>query len=834
MTGNGRLDENRGNRADYVLGTVEGWDAFEVVRWHGVDELSCPFEFEITLRRAADKGPVDLDALLDSGATFRVVTARRWRTVHGVVAEIEEIDRTTTFFYYRLLLVPPLWRMQHRKRCRTFTYRTIQDVLTCVLENRAHPGATPIAGLLPFSGEIAADDSPPDSVSFTEPHGRFVWRVTDERRLGNKDLHPFVAQYNESDFDFLARWLAAEGIAYYFEHTADAVVVVLTDAPGQDAPHESDREAVLRGGAVAGAHRDQEIVRWLRDARRMRSRAVTMREYDYRRSGQVFDARHASEGASPEAFGHFEFPAKDDRLSDKLAQFPAERRLQRFEAERRLRQGMSTVRTLAPGHTLRLRDGDGLRDEEELLIVRCEAFGTQHSMEGSLLAGEPFGWRDAGQEVGGYENRFEVLPADVPYRPVAPPPRERIWGVQVARVWGPAGDLGAPVDIHCDEHGRIRVQFPWDTRNVQDGQPSSDWCRVAQPWAGAAYGAVHIPRVGHEVLVAFENGDPDRPVIVGSVYTHPDTPPPYDASDARNKTRTTIKSRSTSVAETAEGYNELQFTDYKGEEEVFLHAERDLNEIVEHDHSTSVGGDQSNSVGGNQSNSVGHNRTHDVTGTENVHVHGDRTTTFDANESHKVGVNRSTDIGAVERLEVGASRVVVVHGPDMAIVDSDDVTQVGGTRTVQVHGDHNVQTDASYHSSASGNHTMDSTNMYVTQAGAFQVNATSLWLNVGGCSLRMSAGNVSIDNGAGASITLAGGMVSLVAPGITYPDHHHPPEEVYVVLSPGEWKHGGSDWFAPGYGGLVYNVSDTVHAMRAGADPLLAIWCLWVGDKGEA
>ena len=76
--------------------------------------------------------------------------------------------------------------------------------------------------------------------------------------------------------------------------------------------------------------------------------------------------------------------------------------------------------------------------------------------------------------------------------------------------------------------------------------------------------------------------------------------------------------------------------------------------------------------------------------------------------------------------------------------------------------------------------------------------------------------------------------VSLVAPGITYPDHHHPPEEVYVVLSPGEWKHGGSDWFAPGYGGLVYNVSDTVHAMRAGADPLLAIWCLWVGDNAAS
>ncbi len=100
-----RLDEGRGNVADYVLGTTEGWDAFEVVRWHGIEELSQPYQLDITLRRPADKGPVDLDALIDSGATFHVASAHRWRTVHGILAEVEEIDRTRTFLYYRVLLV---------------------------------------------------------------------------------------------------------------------------------------------------------------------------------------------------------------------------------------------------------------------------------------------------------------------------------------------------------------------------------------------------------------------------------------------------------------------------------------------------------------------------------------------------------------------------------------------------------------------------------------------------------------------------------------------------------------------------------------------------------
>ncbi|MBK8253262.1 MAG: type VI secretion system tip protein VgrG [Polyangiaceae bacterium] len=771
---NKRLDHDRGNEADYLLGTPEGWDAFDVVRWHGKEEVSAPYEFDITLRRAIEKGPVDLDNLMGAPATFRVATAHRWRTIHGILAETEEVDRTRTFFYYRVLLVPPMWQMRFRRRCRTFVYRSMKDILTCLLEGRAHPGAPPAGGLLALSGRGEQAPEHPDWEAFHAPHGRFVWRVTDEKRLTNTELHPFVAQYNESDFDFLTRWLAHEGVSYYFEHHKDSVVMILTDAPGQEAPFETDRVAKLMGGAIAGATQDQEVVRFLRDARRMRARGVTMREYDFHRSNQVFDAQMTADDPAVQALSHFEFPAKDRHLSDKLASFPAQRRLERFEVERRLRQGHSTLRTLTPGHALRVTDHDNLRDDDDLLIVRSETFATQHGMDGSLIANDAFGFSAATQKPGDFENRFDALPTSVSFRPAAPRDKEKIWGIQTARVWGPDTETNVedgdgnkvtlfPVDIHCDEHNRVRVRFPWDTR--QDGQPSSDWCRVAQSWAGNGYGAMHIPRVGHEVLVAFENGDPDKPVIVGSVYTRPDTPPPYDTTDAKNKTRTGIKSCSTNVTEPAEGYNEFRFTDYKGQEEVYLQAERDLNELVKASHSTTVGGDQSNSVGGNQTNTVKGYRIHDITGDEVVHVHGNRNTDFDANENHNVAVNRTTNIGAVEKLEVGSSRLVVVHGPDMAIVDSDDVTEVHGARTVQVDGDHTAETKANYHSSANANHTFKSTNMYITQAGEFQVNATSLWLNVGGCSIKMSAGCVSISDGQGASVLLTGGNIVLAAAG---------------------------------------------------------------------
>lgn len=531
--------------------------------------------------------------------------------IHGVIAEVEEIDRTREFIYYRVLLVPPAFRMRWRRRCRTFAGNTLREIVSSVLENRPYPGGPPAAGL-----------------------------------------------------------------------------------------------------------------------------------------------------------GHFEFPAKDERMADEIGVHQARIRSERFEVERHLRQGQSTVRTLLPGHTVNVQDGDGLRNDEELLIARVETFATALGVEGTVLEHEPFGPSDAGQTIFAYENRFDALSAKTPFRPERRSPRPKIWGVQVARVWGPSADGeapgqgGEPVDIYCDKLGRVQIKLPWDTRDLKDGKPPSDWCRVAHPWAGRAYGSMAVPRVGHEVLVAYEDGDPDRPVIVGSVYNPVESPPPYETESDLDKSRTTLKSKSTKVRSAEDGFNELRFTDLKKEEEIYLHAQRNLNEVVLADHSTTVGGNQSNTVGGNQSNTVYQNRTHDVTGTETVHVHGDRATTFDSNETHKVASNRSTTIGAVESLEVNSSRYVLVHGPDMAVVDSDDVTEVRGVRTVQVTGDHNVHTDASYHSTANANHTMRSTNMYITQAGEFQVNATSLWLNVGGASLKMEPGSISLEVG-GASLTMAAGFVCL-------------------------------------------------------------------------
>ena len=220
-------------------------------------------------------------------------------------------------------------------------------------------------------------------------------------------------------------------------------------------------------------------------------------------------------------------------------------------------------------------------------------------------------------------------------------------GLQTATVVGPEGE-----EVFTDEHGRVKVQFHWDRRDVHD-ETSSCWVRVSQLWAGNGWGTMFLPRIGHEVLVDFIEGDPDRPVITGRVY-HGDNRPPYPLPD--EKTKTTIKSDS-SVG--GGGFNELRFEDRKGSEEVFLHAQRDLNEVVLNNNSRTVTADQTFSVSGNQSFSVTKNRSLTVSeGDESLTVsQGKSTTTVKMDRSATVQSGNSS-----LTVQTGSHSVTVKQG----------------------------------------------------------------------------------------------------------------------------------------------------------------------------
>jgi type VI secretion system secreted protein VgrG len=280
----------------------------------------------------------------------------------------------------------------------------------------------------------------------------------------------------------------------------------------------------------------------------------------------------------------------------------------------------------------------------------------------------------AEESGGNYTNSLDVIPADVPYRPPQPH-RPSMPGPETATVVGPAGE-----EIHTDRHGRIKVQFHWD-RQGQNDEHSSAWIRVAQGWAGTGWGFVFIPRIGMEVIVSFLGGDPDRPVVTGCLYngTHP---PPYTLPD--EKTKSTIKTNSSLGGG---GSNELRFEDKKGSEEVYIHAEKDFNEVVEHNHSTRVKNcqtntvdvDQTETIHGEQTITVHKDRTKILKANENVFVDGMRTETVKLTETLILEDSRQTTISFDETLTIERDREMRVTGKDTEVITGGRTTIIKGS-----------------------------------------------------------------------------------------------------------------------------------------------------------
>ena len=294
---------------------------------------------------------------------------------------------------------------------------------------------------------------------------------------------------------------------------------------------------------------------------------------------------------------------------------------------------------VVPGYGFTLEGHANSAFNQDWLVVRVEHFGKQ---TGSLD-------EEAGEEGNRYENTLFLIPHNKPWRsPLKPRPIIR--GTQVAHVTGPEGE-----EIYCDEWGRVKLQFPWDRLGNFD-EHSSCWVRVVQGWAGAQYGNMMIPRIGHEVLVKYLNGDPDQPIVVGRTY-HSTTEPPYELP--KHKTRMTIKSKT----HKGNGFNELRFEDEMGREEVFIHAEKDLNHIVKHDETTQVGHDRTEQVGRNETIHIGNDRMETVGQDEDLTINRD--------QIRSIGRNRITKIEKDDILNVNNNRRVNVHADSLIKVGQD-------------------------------------------------------------------------------------------------------------------------------------------------------------------
>ncbi|MDH5573731.1 MAG: type VI secretion system tip protein VgrG, partial [Gammaproteobacteria bacterium] len=283
-----------------------------------------------------------------------------------------------------------------------------------------------------------------------------------------------------------------------------------------------------------------------------------------------------------------------------------------------------------------------------------------------------------------YGNTFICIPDTVNYRPEQAHTQPRMPGPQSAIVTGPPGE-----EIYIDEYGRIKVQFMWDREGKKD-ENSTCFIRVVQPWAGNNWGTVFTPRIGMEVIVDFLDGNPDRPIITGSVYNQ-NNMPPFDA-----KTQSGIKTHSTKDG-SASNYNELRFEDKKDSEQIYIHAEKNLDSMVEnnetltvdndrtktikHDENSSIGNDRNKSVGNNQSESIGKDKSIDVGGMHTESIGKDKTLDVAANHSESIAKNMSIDIGENLTESVGKNYSSDI-GKKLVFNAGDEITLKTGSASI--------------------------------------------------------------------------------------------------------------------------------------------------------
>ncbi|WP_436785011.1 type VI secretion system tip protein TssI/VgrG [Stutzerimonas frequens] len=610
------------NQAHFTL-SLEGIEHdFKVLEFQGREAISQPYRFDLDL--VSERPDLDLESLLHRPAFLAF--APDGSGIHGLVHQAAQGEFGQRLTRYRLTLVPQLAYLAHRTNQRIFQHLSVPQIVAQVLEEQG----------------IQAD-------AYRFQLGPVIYP---ERE--------YCVQYDETDLHFIQRLCEEEGIHYHFQHSASGHVLVFGD----------DQTVFPRLAATAyqqdsGLVADQPVIKRFGLRLETRTSRITRRDYDFEKPRLSMEAAfHSDFQPDLEDYdypGRFTERARGKHLS--------QRALERHRHDYELAEGDSDQPRLVSGHFLPL--GEHPRSDWNQLWLLTEVL--HEGKQPQVLEESVTSHVDSGDGfVQGYRNHFSATPWDIPFRPPLNHPKPKVLGSQTAVVTGPAGE-----EIHCDEYGRVKVQFHWD-REGQADDKTSCWLRVSSSWAGDRYGGIAIPRVGMEVLVTFLEGDPDQPLVTGCLY-HKEHQVPYDLP--ANKTRTLFKTLSSPGGG---GYNELRIEDRKGAEQIYVHAQRDWDENVEHDQKIRVGHERHDTV---EANSYSEFRAE-----EHRTTHADRKTEIRANDHLTVGNSQHLKIGTGQFIEAGNEihlssglKVVLEAGSELTFkaggsfikLDASGITMVG-------------------------------------------------------------------------------------------------------------------------------------------------------------
>ena len=676
--------------------TPLGPDVLLLQQFSGSEFLSRLFRFQLGLL-AESSTDIAFDQILGQSVTVTLqMPDGSSRYINGIVnafcqgARVSSSMGADFLTLYQAEIVPQLWLLTRKAQSRIFQQIAVPDILKQVLTGLS----------------------------------------VDYQLQGTYKPRDYCVQYRETDFNFASRLMEEEGIYYYFTHADGSHKMVVADTPMSHPDVPGATTAIYE--VIEGGLRKEDRVHSWEKRQEIRSGKYTLWDQCFELPGQNLEAikpvlasvqvgtvSHALKVAGNDKLELYDFPGGyaqrfdgitpggGDRASDIQNIFQDNARTTAIRMQQETTPalsiaGQSTCRQFTAGHKFTLDRHFNANGVYVLTHVGHSATMGDTYTTGSDTS--PI-----------YENSFECIPTTLPFKPAQTTPRPTVEGTQTAVVVGNPGD-----EIFTDKYSRVKVQLPWDRQGQHDAN-SSCWARVGTLWAGKQWGMIHIPRVGQEVIVAFEEGDPDRPIIVGSVY-NAEQMPPYELP--ANMTQSGIKSRS-SKGGTPANFNEIRLEDKKGSEQLFIHAEKNQDIEVENDETHWVGHNRTKTIDNDESCHIKNNRTKVVDNDEKTTIGNDRTEKVNHDESIQIDNNRRETVSGNENIRieknrsesVGQDEDVTIEGNRSKRVDKDETIKVGQSRTTSVGKDEGVDITGGRSVSVGKNDSLSVTKELVIQAG---------------------------------------------------------------------------------------------------------------------
>ncbi len=588
------------------LQTKLGDDKFLLRSFTGREGISQLFHFRLDL--LSEDPAVNFDDIVGQNVSFavRLADTSQERCFNGYVSKFSQLPGEQRFTRYEAEVVPWFWFLTRTADCRIFQNKSIPDIVEQIFKD-------------------------------------FGFQDYQKQLRGNYAPWEYCVQYRETAFNFISRLLEQEGIYYFFKQENGKHTLILADSPGVHEPCPQ-QSRVMFERTMGEVRREEDVIFSWKQEQEFSTGKVAITDYNFETPTTDLAAgiaSHINQGGN-HRFEIYDYPGEYEKRDegDGLAKL----RIEAEEAAHSVFSGESDCRSFSSGYKFDLF-GHERRDQNGSYLLTSIFHSAQ---EGGFYSG-------AGSATDStYRNTFTAISSAVQFRPPRLAPKPVINGTQTAVVAGPSGE-----EVYTDKYGRIKVQFHWD-RIGQRNENSSCWVRVAQPWAGKGWGGMIIPRVGQEVVVGFLEGDPDRPLVNGTVYNAVQVPP-YQLPD--KQVVTTIKSCSSKGGGNS---NEIRFDDTKGSELFYVHAAYDHDMLVDNNRRETIGRDSEHLIKGFQFEKTEGDRHIHVVNDLNQKVDGNMSLTAGANLDEKVSDKWACSAGNEIHLK-GGMKVVIEAGTQLTI-----------------------------------------------------------------------------------------------------------------------------------------------------------------------